>query len=96
MKFKFNFNFFYSSPNLRNKRENGWISVIKGESFDWIQFRPWKLVISVLMIFFTGRVYSRCFFSLKLTEIVDMNPKIILISGEAINIFFKVFGMFVF
>jgi hypothetical protein len=54
------------------------------------------LVISVLMIFFTGKIYSRCFFFLKLTEIVDMNPKIILISGEAINIFFKVFGMFVF
>lgn len=46
--------------------------------------------------FFYGKSLFKVFFSLKLTEIVDMNPKIILISGEAINIFFKVFGMFVF
>jgi hypothetical protein len=46
--------------------------------------------------FFYGKSLFKVLFFLKLTEIVDMNPKRILIFDEAKNIFFKVFGMFVF
>jgi hypothetical protein len=54
---------------LREKRENGQIPVKKIDDF------------SVNGFLLMEKVYKRCFFPLNLHEMIDLNPKMFLITG---------------